>query len=153
MSLCEGNGNCIKQCICICYNDENNDIPSEVCRCSHRNHNKLIGGNSEYYLYCKSDCPHNCELIECHNYRMCKQKRPQILLSCNNGMCLDCAIHIGRIAFLDKKDNCPICLDNKDMIEINCEKHNVCLDCWKNWSETCTQIPLTCPLCRNPIWK
>lgn len=95
----------------------------------------------------------NCELVECHNYRMCGQKRPQWLLKCDNGMCKDCAIMIGKIKFLDLKDDCPICFNNKDMIEISCGKHNICLECWKEWAEKSTQIPLTCHFCRNPIWK
>lgn len=124
MPSCEGRGECIQQC-------------------SHRGHNG----------YCKSECPHNCKLIECHNYRLCGAKHPQRFLDCHNGMCLNCAIMFGRIKFLDKKDECPICLINKDMIEVNCKKHRFCLDCWKNWSETSKETPLRCPLCRNPIWK
>jgi len=146
MSSCNGSGECLHQCICDCNDHEN-------CSCEHRNCDKIIGGDSEFDIYCKSDCNHNCTLVECHNYRMCRQLRPQWLLNCDNGMCKDCAIMIGRIKFLDKKDTCPICFINKDMIEISCGKHNFCIDCWKNWSETKTQSPLTCPLCRNPIWK
>ena len=145
MLSCRGRGSCIQQCICECDDEE--------CSCCHRNHIKLIGGDSVYQKYCNISCPHKCELVECHNYRMCGQKRPQILLDCNNGMCNDCAIMIGRIKFLDEKDDCPICLVNKDMIEISCGKHKACLDCWKTWSETNTKHPLTCPLCRNSIWK
>ena len=143
MTTCQGRGECIQQCSCECYEDEECDIPSEVCSCGHRDHNG----------YCKSDCPHNCELVECNNYRLCGHKYPQHILDCNNGMCMNCAIMIGKIKFLDEKGDCPICLTNKDMIEINCGKHKVCLDCWKNWSETSTQCPLTCPFCRNSIWK
>ena len=153
MSICQGLGECIRQCSCSCYDDDECEFPSANCICSHRNHTKLIGGNDECQIYCKSECSHNCSLVECHNYRMCGQKRPQILLHCHNGMCIGCAIHIGKIKFLDESGDCPICLVNKDMIEISCGKHKVCLDCWKNWSETSSQIPLTCPLCRNPIWK
>lgn len=151
MASCHGRGDCIQQCVCSCYDDE--DVSSEVCTCGHRNHTKFIGGGSEYEIYCKTACTHNCELIECNNFRMCGQKRPQLLLDSHNGMCMDCAIMIGRIKFLDEKGDCPICLVKKDMIEISCGKHKVCLECWKNWSETSNQSPLTCPLCRNPIWK
>jgi hypothetical protein len=85
---------------------------------------------------------------------MCGQKRPQWLLDYDYGMCKDCAIMIGRIKFLDEKDDCPICMENKDMIEISCGKHKVCLDCWKQMSETPDRpSPLTCPLCRESIWK
>lgn len=155
MSNCEGRGDCIQHCVCGCYDDEENNIYSEICTCSHRNHVKLIGGNSECQIYCKSECPYNCELIECHNYRMCGQKRPQHLLDVYNGMCIDCFIGIGRIAFLEKKDDCPICMENKDMILVCCGKHSVCLDCWKkmsesvNWDVNC----LSCPMCRKGIWK
>jgi hypothetical protein len=152
MSSCEGRGDCIQQCGCGCYDDEDWEIPSIICTCGHRNHTKLIGGDSECDTYCKSECPHNCELVECHNYKMCGQKRPQKLLDSHNGMCMDCAVSIGKIKFLDKKDDCPICLDNKDMIELCCGKHTTCLECWKNWSETSKQIPLACPLCRKAIW-
>jgi len=144
MSSCEGRGNCITQCSCDCYHDEECEIPSENCSCGHRNH---VQG------YCKVDCPHNCELVECHNYRMCGKKRPQNILDCHNGMCMDCAVSFGKIKFLDEKDDCPICLVNKDMIQVTCGRHKVCIECWKNWSETSTQIPLTCHLCREPIWR
>ena len=102
MSHCEGRGDCIQQCYCGCYEDEENDILSEFCSCGHRNHTKLIGEDSEHQIYCKTDCLHNCELVECHNYRMCGQKRPQLLLDSHNGMCMNCAIMIGRIKFIDE---------------------------------------------------
>lgn len=144
MLSCEGCGDCIQQCGCECYDDEECDIPSEVCNCGHRNHEG----------YCSiTICPHKCKLVECHNYRLCGQKCPQKLLNSHNGMCMDCAIMIGRIKFLNENGHCPICLGNKDMIEISCGKHKVCLDCWKTWSETSKQYPLTCPLCRESIWK
>lgn len=153
MSSCNGRGDCIQQCGCGCYDDEECNITSEICTCRHRNHTKLIGGDSECDIYCKSECLHSCELVECHNYKMCGQKRPQNILDCDNGMCKDCAIMIGKIRFLNEKDDCIICSINKDMIDVSCGKHKFCIDCWKNWSKTSTQIPLTCPMCRNSIWK
>ena len=154
MTSCKGRGDCIQQCICICFEDEDHDIPSEVCSCVHRNHTHLIGGTTECDIYCQTECLHNCHLVECHNYRFCKQKRPQHILDCHNGMCMDCAIMIGKIKFLNEKDDCPICMENKDMIEISCGNHKVCLDCWKQMSETPDRPnPLSCPLCRESIWK
>lgn len=145
MSICERLGNCFKQCFCNCYDDEECEVPSKICSCGHRNHKNLTECDV-YYL-------HTSHLVECHNFKMCGQKRPDIILGWYNGMCMDCAISFGKIKFLDEKDDCPICFDNKDMIEISCGKHKLCLDCWKNWSKTSTQIPLTCPFCRNSIWK
>jgi hypothetical protein len=153
MPGCNGRGDCLKQCGCNCFEDSDCEIRSPICRCSHKNHITLIGGNSECYIYCKDTCPHMCTLVECYNYKMCGQKRPQNIIDSHNGMCMDCAILVGRIKFLDNKNECPICLIYKDMIEITCGKHTVCIECWKKWSEESTQSPLTCPLCRQSIWK
>jgi Zinc finger, C3HC4 type (RING finger) len=154
MSSCEGRGTCFQQCCCVCYEDEECDIPSDVCSCGHRNsHIQFIGGTTECDIYCQKECPHNCQLVECYNFRLCGIKEPQECLDLFNEMCSECAMMIGKIKFLDEKNDCPICMENKDMIEISCGNHKVCIDCWKNWSETSTQFPLTCPLCRNPIWK
>ncbi len=69
-------------------------------------------------------------------------------------MCIDCAIMLGKITFLDVKDDCPICMENKDMIQISCEKHNLCIECWTKMSETENRpIPLSCPICRENIWN
>lgn len=102
--------------------------------------------------YSQKECSYNCQLSECHNFKLCGNKRPKWVLNCNNDMCLDCAGMIGKIKFLHIKDDCPICMENKDMIEVSCEKHNVCIDCWKQMSAT-QHPPLKCPLCRRSIWS
>jgi len=154
MSNCSGRGECIQQCCCICFDDEEYEIPSKICSCGHREHEKHIGGSTEFDIYCKGECDFNCKLIGCHNFKLCSKKGPQQYLDCHNSMCSDCAINIGKIKFLDKKDECPVCLENKDMIQVSCEKHNFCLDCWKQLSKTPNRpIPLSCPLCRENIWK
>lgn len=137
---CTGNGECFEQSCC-----HDNEQDSEVCVSEDRNH--------ILYFSREDHCSHNCKLIECHNYRLCKQKRPQYLLTAHGGMCVDCAMMIGKIIFLDEKADCPVCLENKDMVQISCEKHRVCLQCWKRWSEKSEQTPLTCPLCRKGIWE
>jgi len=154
MSSCQGYGSCIQQCCCTCYEDEDHDIPSEICTCGHRNHTKLVGGKTECDMYCKTEeCPYNCQLVECHNFRLCGKKYPQEILFVHNGMCSDCAIMIGKITFLDIQDECPICFETKDMIQVSCGKHKFCIDCWKQTSETENRpCPLTCPMCRESIW-
>ena len=149
MAECTGRGECFDQCCCICCDDEECEIPSEICSCGHREHKKFIGGDTECDIYCKEDCSYNCKLIECHNFRLCGQKRPQQELNWHNDMCMNCAISIGKIKFLDIKEDCPVCFENKDMIQVTCEKHNFCIDCWKK-VEGC---PRSCPLCRENIWK
>ena len=154
MSLCNGRGSCIQQCVCTCYEDEECEVPSEVCSCGHRNHTHLIGGKTDTDIYCQKECPHKCQLIECYNFRLCGKKYPQQILDCHNGMCIGCSIMIGKVKFLDVKDDCPICMENKDMIQISCGKHTLCIDCWKQMAEKHDgPIPLTCPLCRESIWK
>ena len=120
----------------------------------------LCNGNGEciqqYDInkYSKKVCIYNCQLVQCHNFRLCNRKLPQQVLNCHNGMCSDCAIMLGKFTFLDKKDNCPICMENKDMIEISCKKHTVCLNCWIHMSEIDNRPhPLSCPLCRKSIWE
>lgn len=103
------------------------------------------------FEYTRVDCS-RCELQECHNFKVCGQKRPQWVLHCNSGMCINCAISLGKLTILHKVDDCPICLMKKDLIRVSCGKHTTCIDCWKNWSTTC-EPPVTCPLCREPIWK
>lgn len=145
MSACIGTGSCIQQCCCIC------DDESEVCTCGHRDHIKQVAGGD---IYCQIPCKHNCTLVECHNFKFCGKKLPLQVLNVYNGMCPNCAVMLGKLTFLEEKGDCPICLDNKDMIVISCGKHNVCMDCWKTLSETENiPIPLTCPLCRESIWK
>lgn len=158
MPTCNGHGDCIRQCVCICIEDDEHETPSLVCTCGHRDHTKISGGRYNYSAigddqeYCKAVCPHNCQLVKCNNYKLCSQKRPQFLLWCHNGMCTDCAVMVGKLKFLDEKTDCPVCLnDNKEMIETKC-KHTFCLECWKQWAEASTKTPLDCPICRDPIW-
>lgn len=101
--------------------------------------------------YSNNSCPHNCQVVECHNFKMCSQKRPKWVLDCHNGMCMDCAINYGKLKFLTENNDCPICLNKKDSVELTC-LHKVCLDCWKKWSEK-SQAPVSCPLCRKKIWS
>ena len=160
MEECNGRGSCIQQCYCSCYdnsdsNDSTDDViesPPEVCVCGHSNHTKLIGGTSETEIYCQKECSHHCQLVECHNFKLCGKKRPQQVLDAHNDMCVDCAIMIGKIIFMDDKDDCPVCMENKEIIKLTCN-HTICLDCWKQMSETPDRpIPLSCPLCRKSIW-
>lgn len=90
MSSCTGNGDCLVQCLCECFNNEECEIPTAICTCGHENHQKFIGGSTIFDVYCKSDCPHKCQLIECKNYTKCGQKCPQWLLNCDGGMCKGC---------------------------------------------------------------
>lgn len=69
MSSCNGNGECLTQCECDCYNEEIDEY-NELCVCGHREHNGC--------------CPSNyCMPIKCRNYKYCNIKQPKwvIILS------------------------------------------------------------------------
>lgn len=144
MSNCKGDGSCITQCSCYCYDDDNDEIQSEVCVCGHRSHISVDG-------HCKTKCSHNCETVECHNYKVCGKKLPRWVLNCHNDMCADCAITIGKVKFFEVVDDCPICLDNVELVQISCEKHSICLKCWQTIGEL--TVDAKCPLCRQSIWE
>ncbi len=137
MSLCNGNGECLNQCECECYNEETDEY-NEVCVCGHREHNG----------YCPSNC---CVPIECRNYKYCNVKQPKWVSFCHNGMCMNCAVQMGKHTHTNKVEDCCVCLENKIMIILKCN-HKVCNDCWYNITKegfgNNEHNPL-CPLCRN----
>ena len=137
MSTCNGYGECLIQCGCECYNKET-DVDDEICVCGHREHNG----------YCPTNC---CVLIECRNYKYCNALLPQQILFCHNGMCVNCAVQMGKHSYTKEVENCCVCLENKPMLILKC-KHKVCNDCWFTISKeefgNSEHKPL-CPLCRN----
>ena len=135
MSYCNGNGECLIQCNCECYNEETDEY-NEVCTCGHRDHN----GN------CPSNC---CVPVECRNYKYCNVKQPKWVSFCHNGMCMNCAIQMGNHTFTNQVEYCCVCLENKLILILKCN-HRVCNDCWYKITEFSNNdsYPL-CPLCRN----
>ena len=131
MTSCNGNGECLMQCDCECFNKETDEY-DEICVCGHREHNG----------YCPSNC---CELVKCRNYEYCGEKLPKWVTYCHNGMSMSCAAKMGTHKTTDTADDCPVCLENKNMILLNCN-HKVCNDCWYKITEV--NATLTCPLCR-----
>lgn len=130
------NGQCLKQCICDCYDDET-ETYAEICTCGHRSHNG----------YCPSDC---CVPVKCRNFAHCGEKLPQWVLHCNNGMSINCAIQMGPHVYTDETDDCCVCLENKKMLILKC-KHRICNDCWFNITkyDDNSDNNQSCPLCRR----
>ena len=131
MSSC--NGECLKQCFCECYNEET-DQYNELCVCVHREHNG----------YCPSNC---CMPIECRNYKYCNEKIPEWVF-CHNGMCMNCAVKMGKHTYTNEVEVCCVCLENKIMLKLKCN-HVVCNDCWYNITKQDDGNNPLCPLCRN----
>jgi len=132
-------GRCIKQCECICYNEET-DKPNEICTCGHREHKG----------YCLSDC---CKLIECKNYKYCGTSDPQWVLDMNDGQCFICKLQMGEYEKIDVIEECCICYENKEMIELKCS-HKLCEECWHGCTQGNNFGSGICPLCRsNSGWE
>lgn len=130
MSSCNGRGECLQQCCCTCYEDDECNIPSLNCTCGHREHLILHGGPDAEDQYCQRECPHNCKLMKCRNYKFCGKKYPQQILDCRNGMCAGCAIQMGRHETTEDIQECPVCLENTTMIILEKCNHKICSDCW-----------------------
>jgi len=130
MSSCEGNGYCFSQ------TDEN--------------------------TYEQSVCTYKCELLECKNYKHCGEKRPKWVLDIHNNMCVNCAAaeYDDTVIFTDIKQDCPVCYEEKYMIQLPC-KHTICLMClygmFAHNENTKGFTPISertrCPLCRDTIHK
>ncbi|AYV87209.1 MAG: hypothetical protein Sylvanvirus35_7 [Sylvanvirus sp.] len=53
----------------------------------------------------------------------------------------------------EEKDECCICTEDKEMIELPC-KHRVCSECWLKTTQARQIENQVCPLCRSPCsWK
>ena len=137
MTSCNGNGECLIQCGCQCVNEETDEY-DEICICGHREHDG----------YCPSTC---CIPVECRNYKYCYEKQPKWVSFCHNGMCMNCAVQMGKHTYTNQIEDCCVCLENKRMIILKCN-HKVCNDCWYNITSEGfgynDHSPL-CPLCRR----
>jgi hypothetical protein len=84
--------------------------------------------------YESSDCQHNCQPLECPNYKLCKQRFPKWVGDCCQNRCVNCDIIWGdrNLVFLSVTEDCPVCLEFKsEHIKFpNCE-HSVCISCFK----------------------
>jgi hypothetical protein len=134
MTSCNGNGYCLIQCECICFDEETKDydVNDIECRCIHKYHNG----------YCPSTC---CMPIQCRNFKYCGEKIPKWMSTTHNNMCIVCVIQMGKHTYTNQQEDCNVCFENKNMLILDC-KHKICNDCWYNI--TFNQKPI-CPLCRN----
>lgn len=132
MSLCSGDGLCLSQCECVCYNVETEEY-NEICNCGHREHDG----------YCPTNC---CNPVECRNYKYCQRIHPKWLSLCHKGLCINCAVQMGKHTYTLEEKDCCVCLESKRMLVLQCN-HEVCNDCWYNITKNFKK-PL-CPLCRH----
>jgi len=137
MTSCNGLGECLIQCECECYNEKTDEF-DEVCICGHR----------EHAGYCPTNC---CVPVECRNYKYCGTKQPQQVSYCHNGMCMNCAVQMGKHTYTNIIEECCVCFEDKIMLILKCN-HKVCNDCWFNITNNNfgnNNHKPCCPLCRN----
>ena len=139
MPYCNGDGSCLMKCNCICYNKETGK-EDEMCVCSHREHNG----------YCPNNC---CVMIKCMNHVSCTSMKPKWIFDYHNGFCINCHFKFTKYKSTNIINVCPICLENKNMILLNC-KHKMCEECWDNITKKgfsiCEKEYITlCTLCRD----
>jgi len=160
MTSCKGRGECITYCECglygcMCWQHSCEEANCEVNKCLFDcgHHSGTPGPHWKWYrqcgLYNNHGCPNKCDIVECDNYKFCGQKRSQAELDCYNGLCPECNNYIGKIKFINEKDECSICHVNKNMIMISCENHKACVECWKKWHIESDEVPLPCILCKT----
>lgn len=139
---CSGDGTCLEQCWCVCYDreypEEDEDVTyHEVCTCGHREHNS----------YCTDNDP-CCEPVKCANYDFCHVKLPLCITYYHNSMCAGCAISLGPHKIINDVEECPVCLEDKLMLLLRCN-HKMCRSCWNNITSINEEYRSKCPLCRN----
>ena len=148
MSSCKGNGECFRQCYCVCYN-EDTDEDHLVCTCGHRTHK---------IPYCREQpCMYNCDFIKCKNYDICGISVPKWDMMNHPGgelgLCFTCWAYNGEMKKTLEPDNCPVCYEDKVLIELSCSRlHKVCKECWDKTTES-KGCQTSCPMCRKYIGK
>lgn len=98
------------------------------------------------YIY-SFPCVHNCKPLPCYNSFVCNRICPLWCLNIHGGTCINCAVSFGKLYF-NGTNECPVCLDNKDLIKLpNCS-HAMCSDCFKRcymYSDDINEPPFPYP--------
>jgi hypothetical protein len=134
--VCNGDGKCLYQCDCDCY-DENTGESLE-CTCGHRTCGR----------YCPSKC---CVPIKCRNYAQCLQKAPQWYLDAHDRQCVKCVTCANRANDanrINRLEECYCCLDRKPRLEFKCN-HNICKECWYRLNAYIISVDLVCLRCKE----
>lgn len=84
-------------------------------------------------------------IIKCKNYIICNEDIPISFIHKNEYICTSCDINFGpwrggkgKLKILEKND-CIICYENKEQIELPKCNHSLCIDCFKKiyYKEQC----------------
>jgi len=139
---CPGDGTCLAICSHICECVSQDQIQTTSCTCDHG-------------YFCPVTCMYNCPRRRCKNYDFCNNELPQWLYNINGGLCTEsCRWRYGPLKRLISEEECPICNDKSESVEIICG-HRLCFTCWQRITyEINIKIqPPKCPFCRHPVWS
>jgi len=142
---CTGDGRCLTECNCV-YLKRTKD-----CHCFDYTHEHLKGSNVRF---CKTDkpCNFNCHLKKCETFNYCGKSYPEwyyIYGLTTGDQCNGCGIY--KVKFINEKENCLICSEDKYIIETDCN-HRFCLDCLQNMNGYENEnLDSPCPFCKRSI--
>jgi hypothetical protein len=162
---CQGDGRCFIKC--NCFGIYNQPPAHELTRCQCAFSKSNDRENEKYGFRRLSPCPFNCMLKKCRFYNHCNKKAPQWILNTHDKQDINCGMGntmFDNQTFLQIKAECPVCYDNKYMIQFGC-RHTLCFECmWAVYDSQMQanqthilqdqfdkQSNVVCPLCRDTL--
>lgn len=93
---------------------------------------------------------------KCDNYQLCNNS-----IDNPTGLCEKCNVFYGKLTFTNIVDECFICITDKTLVKLCCDKHYMCIDCWDtlckvwwaNYKPGEKRGAPKCPFCRQSIWS
>ncbi len=107
--------------------------------------------------YRSKRCPNltPCEPQPCANFPLCGNARPQFLLECKGGLCVQpCDMEYGVVFAFSSfapDDACPLCLELGAVSLVYACNHMVCAKCYGSaaFDDAKMLLLMRCPLCRH----
>lgn len=90
----------------------------------------------------------NNSKVRCKNFQFCSQEHSEHIIQQYGGYCYNCATSVGPLKFKENKEECPICLEEKELVGVFCGRHEICISCWIRIIETDAK----CPFCRKHLF-
>ena len=87
---------------------------------------------------------YDSNLVECCNYKECKNKIPEIVAACHNGICMDCVIKMSN----NETMHCDECSQGTMVLQMECE-HKLCIYCYAKGNSNNLGSPVICIICKQ----
>ena len=122
MPHCQGNGQCLEECSCRCF-DRRHQNSWKFCVCGHANHESSC---------VPTRCEKGCTLKPCFNYRFCDVKTSQRVLNNYNGLCIYCWKYFGKIFPTNNFKKCTMCQEEKMVLNTKFKIMEICFECFED---------------------